>query len=228
MTRPTPTAAPTLAKPETLEPFTGDKHAALEAIRQRLLADEQLVQWAPPGSQPVMGEGDPNAALMFIGEGAGEQEAQQGRPFVGPAGQLLDKMIAAIGLTREAVYITNVVHFRPPENRTPTTQELLHCRRYWLDQLHIVQPRVIVALGGTAANALLENKKGITRMRGKWQHLTQVDPAVPLMPTFHPSFVLRSYTKDNRQKVWDDLRAAVHFLQTGELIDAEPDETTQP
>ncbi len=155
----------------------------------------------------VFGEGNPKARLMFIGEGPGKDEDQQGLPFVGKAGELLDKMIGAIGLTREQVYIANVVKCRPPDNRTPTSQEAQACLGYLRRQIELIDPAVIVTLGATPLRELLGVATGITKVRGTWQNLV-AHRSIPVMPTFHPAYVLRQYTDDVRRAVWADLKAA--------------------
>ncbi|MCC6681294.1 MAG: uracil-DNA glycosylase [Phycisphaeraceae bacterium] len=164
-------------------------------------------------TQTVFGEGDPDAALMFIGEGPGQTEDEQGRPFVGRAGELLNKMIVAMGLAREQVYIANVVKCRPPDNRTPVPEETAACWDYLRRQIEIIQPRVIVALGAPAAKMLLETKVGIMKLRGTWQSFNMVQPPIPVMPTFHPAYLLRAYTQDNRAKVWSDLQQVMEMMK---------------
>jgi DNA polymerase len=153
-------------------------------------------------TQTVFGEGDVDAAIFFIGEGPGETEDKTGRPFVGRAGQLLDQMIAAMGLKREQVYIANIVKCRPPDNRTPAPDEVETCSPFLVRQLEIVRPKVIVTLGLPAAKYMFNPTQGITRTRGNWQQWR----GIRLMPTFHPAFLLRSYTVENRQAVWSDLQ----------------------
>lgn len=160
-------------------------------------------------TQTVFGEGDPDADILFIGEGPGRDEDEQGRPFVGRSGDLLTKMIEAMGLSREQVFIANVVKCRPPNNRTPTPAEVGTCWDYLRRQIETIQPKAIVTLGGPAAKAVLDTKEGITRLRGTWHRYDGVNPAVPVMPTFHPAFVLRQYTKENRARVWSDLQAVL-------------------
>ncbi len=165
--------------------------------------------------QTVFGEGDADAGLMFIGEGPGQNEDEQGRPFVGRAGELLTKMIAAMGFAREQVFIANVVKCRPPGNRTPTPAEADACWPYLRRQILTIEPHVIVTLGGPATKRLLDTKTGITALRGTWHLFHGIEPegpAVPVMPTFHPAYLLRSYTKENRAKVWSDLQAAMRLL----------------
>ena len=159
----------------------------------------------------VFGEGTPAARMMFIGEGPGRDEDLQGRPFVGRAGELLDKMIAAIGYQRRDVYITNIVKCRPPDNRTPTPQESQSCLPYVRRQIELIRPGVIVTLGATPLRELLGVKTGITRIRGQWQRLDMLG-GIPVMPTFHPAYVLRQYTQDVRRAVWEDLKAARAWL----------------
>ncbi|MHB1158332.1 MAG: uracil-DNA glycosylase [Phycisphaerales bacterium] len=154
-------------------------------------------------NRTVFGEGDPHATILFVGEGPGADEDEQGRPFVGRAGQLLDKQIAAMGLERRQVYIANIVKCRPPGNRVPTPEEAAICQPYLDQQIALIQPKVIVALGATAAKYLLNDPKlAITRERGTWREYR----GIKLMPTFHPAYLLRSYTPENRRRVWDDLK----------------------
>lgn len=167
-------------------------------------------------SQTVFGEGDVDAQLMFIGEGPGETEDRLGRPFVGRAGELLDRMIAAMGFQRSQVYIANTVKCRPPANRTPLPAEIETCWPYLREQIRVVQPRVIVALGGPAAKTLLDTSAGITTLRGTWHWMTRladVGLIIPVMPTFHPAYLLRAYTLENRKKVWDDLQKVLAYLK---------------
>lgn len=156
----------------------------------------------------VFGEGDPGAGLMFIGEGPGRDEDLQGRPFVGKAGELLDKMIGGLQLTRAQVYIANVVKCRPPDNRTPAPEEAQACLGYLRRQIELIQPKVIVTLGATPLRELLGVKEGITKVRGQWQRLELGGRVLPVMPTFHPAYVLRQYTQEVRRAVWEDLKSA--------------------
>jgi uracil-DNA glycosylase len=160
----------------------------------------------------VFGEGDPRAGLMFIGEGPGRDEDLQGRPFVGKAGELLDKMTGAIGLERRQVYIANVVKCRPPDNRTPTAEESQSCIGYLKRQIELIQPKVIVTLGATPLRELLGVSEGITKVRGQWKQFKVGDREIPVMPTFHPAYVLRQYTQDVRRAVWSDLKAAREWM----------------
>ncbi len=151
----------------------------------------------------VFGEGDPRAELMFIGEGPGRDEDLSGKPFVGRAGQLLTKIIKAMGLERDQIYITNVVKCRPPNNRDPKPEESAACREWLNSQLDLIRPRVIVALGKVAAHNLLETEEPISRLRGSFRQFN----GIPLMPTFHPSYLLRQANPRGPKKmVWEDMK----------------------
>jgi DNA polymerase len=160
----------------------------------------------------VFGEGSPTARMMFIGEGPGRDEDLQGRPFVGKAGELLDKMLGAVGLDRGEVYIANIVKCRPPDNRTPHPEEAQRCLPYLRRQIELVRPSVIVTLGATPLKELLGVTTGITRIRGQWQRLDLLG-GIPVMPTFHPAYVLRQYTQEVRRAVWSDLVQAKKWLE---------------
>jgi uracil-DNA glycosylase family 4 len=154
----------------------------------------------------VFGDGNPQADLMFVGEGPGEQEDLRGLPFVGRAGELLTQMIEkGLGIPRSDVYICNVVKCRPPGNRTPLADEVSTCSPFLDGQIAAVKPRVIVTLGKPAASLLLGRDVAITRVRGTWQEYK----GIPLMPTLHPAYILRQYTAENRRLVWEDLKAAL-------------------
>lgn len=160
----------------------------------------------------VPGEGSTEADLVFIGEAPGANEDRLGRPFVGRAGELLAKIITrGMKMTREEVYITNIVKCRPPGNRDPLPGEIEQCRPYLLRQLEILRPRVICTLGRFAAQCLLQTKAPISRLRGKRCEYN----GIPLIPTFHPAYLLRNYTKEARRQVWDDVRQAVEILKSG-------------
>jgi len=151
-------------------------------------------------SQVVFGAGDPNADLMLVGEAPGRDEDRQGLPFVGRAGQLLDRILGAAGLERDRVYITNVVKCRPPSNRTPTLPEMAACLPLLQAQTRLIRPKLIVAMGSTALKAMVNPQARITRMRGTWQ----VWEGIPLLPTFHPAALLRDPGK--KRPVWDDFK----------------------
>jgi uracil-DNA glycosylase len=156
----------------------------------------------------VFGEGDPQARLVFVGEGPGADEDATGRPFVGRAGQLLDKIIAAIGLKRDECYIANVVKCRPPGNRTPERDEVATCEQFLYRQLVLIKPQVIVALGSPAFQCLLRTKESITRSRGEWREWN----GIKVMPTFHPAYLLRS--PDKKREAWDDMKKVRDYLNS--------------
>ena len=158
-------------------------------------------------TQTVFERGNQDAELAFVGEGPGSEEDRQGLPFVGPAGLLLDKMIAAMGFHRDEVYVANIVKCRPPKNRKPTEDEIAACTPYLREQLALVQPKAMVALGATGVQGLLGTRMGITRMRGDWKLYRG---RIPLMPTFHPAYLLRSPEK--KRDVWNDLKAVLQRL----------------
>ena len=177
----------------------------LESLAQSVLTCEGC-QLCQTRTHAVFGEGNPHAELMFIGEGPGRDEDLQGRPFVGRAGQLLDRMIAAMGMRREEVYIANVVKCRPPNNRTPEEEEATACISYLRWQIYLIRPRVMVLLGATAAHYLLNEKQGIMRLRGNWLDYQ----GIPVMPTYHPAFLLRQETA--KRDAWLDLQQVMRFL----------------
>jgi DNA polymerase len=188
---------------------TDQKADALQALEQELTSWVEA-NWPRDGWQRVVfGEGDPDARLLFIGEGPGAEEDAQGRPFVGRAGQLLDKQINAMQLDREQVYIANIAKVRPPGNRVPTPEEAEKWLP-WLDrQIEIIVPEVIVTLGATSAKYLLEEPKfAITKQRGTWRTYRGID----LLPTFHPAYLLRQYSVENRRRVWSDLQSVMNKL----------------
>ncbi len=189
-----------------------DKARMLDDLRRRHDAGCPHCTSVNTHTQTVFGEGDPDARLMFIGEAPGEEEDRTGRPFVGRAGQKLDDIIAAMKMRREQVYIANILKSRPPNNRTPLLPEVEACSPFLREQIQIIQPSVIVALGGPAAKMLLQTETGITRLRGQWGTYADGDLLIPIMPTFHPAYLLRNYTKDTRQKMWSDMQAVITRL----------------
>ena len=162
----------------------------------------------------VPGEGNPNARIMFVGEGPGADEDAQGRPFVGRAGQLLDKIIVACGLKRSDVFIANILKCRPPGNRDPRADEIISCLPYLQRQIEIINPEIIVALGAHAAKTLLNTTKPIGQLRGQFlEYYTGIDkPPTKLMATYHPAYLLRNYSQDNRRKVWEDMQKVLTEL----------------
>lgn len=184
---------------------TEQRPAALEAVRD-LIGDCQRCQLAQGRNKLVFGVGDPSAQLMFVGEGPGADEDTQGEPFVGRAGQLLNNMIAAMGLKREQVYIANIVKCRPPQNRKPEPDEARTCMPFLERQIEIVRPRVLVALGATAATYLLGMRGSIGAMRGRIHDYRGIQTVV----TYHPAFLLRDPTQ--KKEAWKDLQMAMAAL----------------
>lgn len=162
----------------------------------------------------VFGSGNENARLVFVGEGPGADEDAQGLPFVGRAGQLLTQMIdgtaskEGLAIKRSDVYICNVVKCRPPENRTPEPDEMATCGQFLFRQLSVIRPKAICALGSTAAKALLGGKDGVTKLRGRWHKWNEI----PLMVTYHPSYLLRPYNQEAKREAWQDLKTVLHFV----------------
>ncbi len=194
-----------------------DKAAKIEVLRDRHDESCPHCTVATAHTRTVFGEGDLNARLMFIGEAPGAEEDKQGRPFVGRSGQKLEQIITAMGLSREKVYIANVLKSRPPNNRTPLQHEIDACSTYLREQIGIIQPEVIVTLGGPAAKLLLRTDIGITKLRGAWAEFVDDVEAptirIPVMPTFHPAYLLRNYTPEMRQRVWSDMQQVMRVLE---------------
>ncbi len=214
---PSPTAPPLTALPRR---SPAEKAAALEALRQPVIACQQCPHLVQSRTQVVFGVGDPNAQLLFVGEAPGEAEDRAGEPFVGPAGQLLTKIIQAMGLSRDTVYIANILKCRPDMprgsrgNRAPRPEEMDTCKPYLLQQIDIIQPRLIVALGGTAVQGLLGLQTTMGSVRGRWHEFR----GIPVMPTFHPSYLLRSEEGPDRghrekRKTWEDMLLVLERLQ---------------
>jgi uracil-DNA glycosylase len=179
--------------------------ASLEAIREDI-GDCRRCKLHERRRTIVFGEGNTQAKLVFVGEGPGAEEDSTGRPFVGRAGQLLNKIIVAIGLKREDVYIANIVKCRPPNNRPPEREEVDTCEPFLFRQLAFIKPKVIVALGSPAFQCLARTRESISRARGEWRDLN----GVRLMPTFHPAFLLRS--PDKKREVWEDMKKVRDYL----------------
>lgn len=181
--------------PAVNDPGAGD----LETLRQSIINCRNC-PLCTGRRNVVFGEGNPQAKLMFIGEAPGADEDFQGRPFVGKAGQLLDRMIAAMQFSRQEVYIANIVKCRPTDNRAPAPDEIAGCIPVLHRQIAIIRPEVIVCLGSVAAKALLQTENGISRLRGKWCSYENI----PVMPTFHPAYLLRQ--ESAKKDAWLDLQ----------------------
>ncbi len=183
-------------------------------LRARVIPCIKCPNLASSRTQVVFGVGDIHAQLMFVGEAPGADEDEQGEPFIGKAGQLLTKIIQAMALSRETVYIANILKCRPDTpgqtagNRKPTPAEMETCKPYLLEQIRIIQPRAIVALGATAIDGLLGKTEGISKLRGSWQEFQ----GIPLMPTYHPAYLLRNQALSEKRKVWEDMLLVMEKL----------------
>jgi uracil-DNA glycosylase len=209
ITAPTPQSA--IRNPQSAT----EKAAAFAALRERALSCVKCPHLAASRNTVVFGVGSIDAQLMFVGEAPGADEDEQGEPFVGRAGQLLTKIIQATGLSRADVYIANILKCRPDTpgqsagNRPPTPEERATCLPYLQEQIDLIQPKAIVALGTTAVDGLLGKSPGITKLRGQWQTYR----GAPLMPTFHPSYLLRNQAMSEKRKVWEDMLAVMEKLE---------------
>jgi len=190
------------------------KRAAFTELRQRAMVCVKCPHLASSRRTVVFGVGSIDAELMFIGEAPGADEDEQGEPFVGKAGQLLNRIITAMGLTRDSVYIGNILKCRPDTpgqasgNRKPTSEEMQTCIPYLHEQIDLIRPKVIVALGATAVEGLLGKTTGITRLRGTWQTYR----GLPLMPTYHPAYLLRNQNPMEKRRVWEDMMQVMEKL----------------
>ena len=214
-------SASLLPPPPTITLPVGEKQERWDAVLAAVKSDPVCAKQLRPGKQVVLGVGSLDAKLFFCGEAPGSEEETQGEPFVGPAGQLLTKMIQGMGLKREEVYIGNIMNWRPQlptvdgveqlGNRPPTTEEMAYCLPYLRAQLEIVQPDVIIALGSTAAKGLLgdDSFKTLGEIRGKWQEFG----SKPVMVTYHPSYILRNQSNRSKRMIWDDLLQVMERVQ---------------
>ena len=201
-----PAPPPSSAEDTPRDALPVDRLPSLEAIAERI-AQCRACDLHKNRNKVVPGEGNPDRPdIMFVGEGPGADEDRQGRPFVGRAGQLLTKMIEAMGYRREEVFIANIVKCRPPGNRQPKPDEMRACLPYLERQIDLIRPKVIIALGATALRGLLGRTGGIMRLRGLWQEYR----GIPLMPTFHPAYLLRDPSK--KRLVWNDLKLVLEKL----------------
>ncbi len=185
--------------------FEPESVAQLEQLRKSLV-DCKKCKLCEHRTNVVFGVGDPHAKLVFVGEGPGADEDEQGEPFVGRAGQLLNKMIIAMGLKREQCYICNVVKCRPPQNRDPEPDEIAACEPFLQEQLSLIKPRIIVGLGRHACQTLLKSQIQMSKLRGNWHSYEGID----FMPTFHPAYLLRN--PPAKKFVWEDLQAVMKRL----------------
>ncbi len=194
---------------------TDAKRQAMEELRQRASVCQKCPNLASARKNVVFGVGDIGSPLMFVGEAPGADEDAQGEPFVGAAGQLLTRIIQTMGYSREAVYIANILKCRPDTpgqisgNRKPTPDEMKTCLPYLLAQIDLIKPRVIVALGATALEGLFGKHEGIGRMRGQFKPFR----GIPVMPTFHPAYLLRNEALSEKRKVWEDMLLVLEKLE---------------
>jgi DNA polymerase len=195
--------------PPSVELPEGNKQTRWEALREQVISDEWCQSQLKPGKKVVFGVGSVDSKIFFCGEAPGADEEVLGEPFVGPAGQLLTKIIQAMGVQRSDVYIGNIMNYRPPMptpvgNRAPELNEMAYCLPFLKAQLQVVQPDVIVALGNTAMEGLMghDPKRRITKIRGQWMEFE----GIPLIPTFHPSYLLRNQSLSTTRLVWEDIK----------------------
>ena len=199
-----PGEVPAATKPAALEP--AERQRRLEVLAEGVRGCTRCALHAGR-TQTVFARGTGSSRLCFVGEGPGADEDAQGFPFVGKAGQLLDRMIEAMGFSRDEVYVCNIVKCRPPDNRKPEPEEMASCMPYLREQLELIGPEVIVALGATAVQGLFGTSEGITRLRGRWK---LYGGRIPVMPTFHPAFLLRN--PPAKRDVWEDLQAVLRQM----------------
>jgi len=206
-----PNAAAALPLCSNLDPVvaatTACRAETLEEIRTDL-GDCQRCSLGRTRTNIVFGSGNPKASLVFVGEGPGRREDEQGEPFVGEAGLLLNRILFAMGLEREDVYICNVIKCRPPQNRNPEADEIAACEPFLKRQLDAINPDVLVALGKFAAQTLLEDKTPISKLRGEWRSYNGID----LMPTFHPAYLLRNPA--HKRELWQDMKQVMQRLRS--------------
>ena len=187
----------------------------LRAVQERVAVCTKCPNLASSRTQTVFGVGNPDAEVMFVGEAPGADEDAQGEPFVGRAGQLLTRIIKAMGFAREDVYIANILKCRPDTpgsaygNRPPTPKEMQTCRPYLMEQIDIIQPRVIVALGAVAVEGLLGARAPMRELRGRWNSFN----GTPLMVTYHPAYLLRNQSPSEKRKVWEDMMLVLERLE---------------
>jgi DNA polymerase len=208
--------APTLVSMREAGETARNLAAAANTVAELAVAVSQFdgCELRRTANRTVFADGNPEARLMIVGEAPGAEEDRQGLPFVGPAGQLLDRMLASIGLDRSTAYITNVVYWRPPGNRNPTGAEIATCLPFLVRHIELVAPAVLVLAGGTAAKALLATNEGIMKLRGRWFTYESAGLArpIPVRAIFHPAFLLRSQSQ--KREAWRDLIAIRKRLET--------------
>jgi DNA polymerase len=179
-----------------------DRRQALEVLAQRVAGCTRCPELVSTRTQTVFGDGQAGVELCFVGEAPGADEDAQGLPFVGPAGQLLNRIISACGMKREEVYICNIIKCRPPGNRTPLPNEAAHCREYLERQVDLVQPKFICALGGCAAQNLLNTSQPLGKLRGRFHSFR----GIPVLCTYHPAYLLPHRSPEKKKDVWEDMK----------------------
>jgi DNA polymerase len=200
---------------DSAAPSKMDKIEQLASVQTRVSACTKCPNLASTRTQTVFGVGNPDAEIMFIGEAPGADEDAQGEPFVGRAGQLLTKIVKAMGFAREEVYIANILKCRPDVpagsfgNRPPTPREMQTCRPYLMEQINIIKPKVIVALGAVAVEGLLGTRSPMRELRGRWNSFD----GTPLMITYHPAYLLRNQSPSEKRKVWEDMMQVLERLE---------------
>lgn len=205
----------TSTSPPRLGSQASNRAELLAAVRERVCACTKCTHLACSRTQTVFGVGNPDADLMFIGEAPGADEDQQGEPFVGRAGQLLTRILKAMNFAREDVYIANILKCRPDMptgsfgNRPPTPAEMQTCRPYLVEQIDIIQPSVLVALGAVAVEGLLGTRSAMRELRGRWHTYN----SIPLMITYHPAYLLRNQAPSEKRKVWEDMLQVMERLE---------------
>ncbi len=211
---PRPTSARSDESYVRVAPLTGSNFDRLEAMRKTVLACEKCQHLVKSRTQVVFGVGNPEAELMFVGEAPGEDEDHQGEPFVGKAGQLLTKIIETMGFARSSVFIANILKCRPDMppgatgNRKPRPDEMATCFPYLREQIEIIRPRALVALGATAMEGLTGQSLPMARLRGRWHDFD----GTPLMATYHPAYLLRNQALSEKRKVWEDMLLVLEKL----------------
>ena len=204
---PAAAAATALAPPAAAAASARERAQACDTLAalRRALLDFDGCALKDTATQLVFADGNPAAPVMLVGEAPGRDEDRLGLPFVGESGQLLDRMLAAIGLDRTGVYITNIVSWRPPGNRHPSQEETTACAPFVMRHIELVAPRILILLGGVSAGTLLGRSEGITRLRGRWHEYKATTRTIPAMPTFHPAYLLRQPAL--KRESWRDLLA---------------------
>lgn len=196
-------------KNASAENVVGELEKIADAVRQCKKCELGSLR-----TNAVPGQGNPNTRIVFVGEGPGADEDAQGIPFIGRSGQLLEKIIKAMGLQRSDVWIGNIIKCRPPNNRDPKPDEIINCLPYLQKQIELINPEIIVTLGAPAAKTLLNTNKPIGQLRGEFHeyYTSTSNTAIKLMPTYHPSYLLRNYSPDNRKRVWEDMKQVLAEL----------------